>query len=163
MSVEVGSKAPDFTLKDQDFRDVRLSDFRGRTVVLVFFPFAFSSVCSTENRTFSGDLERYHSFDAEVLGISVDSPYALKAFAKSQNIEHPLLSDFNREVSKAYGVLHDEIKDLREVPKRAIFIRDADGIVQYRWVSDDSRIEPDYDAVISEAERISARASARGM
>lgn len=157
MSVDIGAKAPDFTLKDQDFHDVSLHDFENRPVVLVFFPLAFSSVCSDEMSHFSDNLERFENAYSQVLGISVDSPYALRAFAQQYGIEYPLLSDFNKDVSRKYGVLHSELKGLKEVAKRAVFIIDHNGQVRYKWVSEDPSIEPNFEEVLTMAERINAR------
>lgn len=157
MSVDIGTKAPDFTLKDQDMHDVSLHDFENRPVVLVFFPFGFSRVCTSEMSNFSENLERFENAFSQVLGISVDSPYVLRAFAKEQGIEYPLLSDFNKDVSKEYGVFQDYMNGMKGVAKRSVFIIDHSGIVRYKWISESPEVEPDYGEILNAVERISAR------
>ena len=107
MSVEINDKAPDFTLKNHDSEDVSLKDFNGENVILLFFPFAYSSVCTIEMRKMQDDFNNKLDIDAQVIGISVDSPYALKAFKESNKINFPLLSDFNKEVSRKYDSLYE--------------------------------------------------------
>lgn len=147
MSVDVGSKAPDFTLSDQDRVPVTLSAARGRPVVLVFFPAAFSSVCTKELCTFRDSLATLNRAHSQVYGISVDTPWALKAFAVEQGLSFPLLSDFNKQVIRDYGVFNEDMIGLRGIAKRAVFVVDRDGIVQHRQVLDDARSEPDYERV----------------
>ena len=153
MSVDVGSTAPDFTLPNQDRQPVTLSALRGRPVVLAFFPAAFSSVCTTELCTFRdrmGTLGK-GSGDAQVLGISVDTFFTLKVFQDSQKLTFPLLSDFNKQVIRDYGVFNEDMIGLRGIAKRAVFVVDKDGVVRYREVLEDARNEPDYAKALAAA------------
>jgi peroxiredoxin len=149
MSVDVGAKAPDFTLPNQDREPVALSSFRGHPVVLAFFPAAFSSVCAKELCTFRDGLSNLDKSAAQVVGVSVDTFFSLKAFQEHEKLAFPLLSDFNKEVIRAYGVVNPDMIGLRDIAKRAVFVIDAGGIVVYREVLDDARDEPDYAKVFS--------------
>jgi len=147
MSVDVGSKAPDFTLVDQDRTPVTLSASLGKPVVLVFFPGAFSSTCTAELCAFNGQMSRLNAANAQVYGISVDTFFALKAFRDSQHYAFPLLSDFNKEVIRLYDVFFEDMIGLKGLAKRAVFVIDKDGIIRHRQVVEDARNEPDYDKV----------------
>jgi peroxiredoxin len=147
MSVDVGSRAPDFTLTDQDRQPVKLSEQRGQPVVLAFFPAAFSSVCTKELCTFRDSLARLNQAHARVYGISVDTFFALKAFHDQQGYTFPLLSDFNKQAIRDYGVFNEDMIGLKGIAKRAVFVIDKDGIVRHREVLEDARNEPNYDAV----------------
>ena len=149
MPVDVGSKAPDFTLTNQDRQPVTLSAQRGRPVVLAFFPAAFSSVCTKELCTFRDSLARLNQAKAKVYGISVDTFFALKAFHDDQKLTFPLLSDFNKQAIRDYGVFNDDMIGLKGIAKRAVFVIDNDGIVRHREVLEDARNEPDYDKVFA--------------
>ena len=149
MSVDVGSMAPDFTLTNQDRQPVTLSGLRGTPVVLAFFPAAFSSVCAKEMCSFRDSLGRFEQADAQVYGISVDTFFALKAFQDQQALTFPLLSDFNKQVIREYGVFNEDMIGLKGIAKRAVFVIDKDGIVRHREVLDDARNEPDYDKVFA--------------
>jgi peroxiredoxin len=149
MSVEVGSKAPDFTLMNQDRQPVKLSDERGKNVVLAFFPAAFSSVCTKELCTFRDSLARLNQANAQVYGISVDTFFTLKAFQDQQKLTFPLLSDFNKEVIQQYGVFNPDMIGLKGIAKRAVFVIDKDGVVRHKEVLEDARNEPNYDKVLS--------------
>src|SRR6185503_11473951 len=155
MAADVGSKAPDFTLTNQERQPVTLSQQRGRPVVLAFFPAAFSSVCQKELCTFrdalgvGGDLGKLNGVNAQVYGISVDTFFALKAFADQQHLTFPLLSDFNKQVIRDYGAFNEDMIGLKGIAKRAVFVIDKDGIVRHREVLDDARNEPDYGRVFS--------------
>jgi peroxiredoxin len=148
MSIEVGGRAPDFTLTDQDRQPVTLSAQRGRPVVLAFFPAAFSSVCTKELCTFRDSLAALNAARAQVFGISVDTFFTLKAFQTDQKLAFPLLSDFNKQVIRDFGVYNEDMIGLKGISKRAVFVIDKDGIVRYREVLDDARNEPDYDKVL---------------
>jgi peroxiredoxin len=147
MAADVGTKAPDFTLVNQDRQPVKLSDEYGKNnLVLAFFPAAFSSVCTKELCTFNDQFgPMHHVGKAQVIGISVDTPFALKAFANEQKLSFPLLSDFNKEVIRAYDVFNPDMIGLKGIAKRAIFVIDREGTIRYRQVLDDARKEPDYD------------------
>jgi peroxiredoxin len=147
MSVDVGSRAPDFTLTNQDRQPVKLSEQRGRPVVLAFFPAAFSSVCTKELCTFRDSMARLNQAHAQVYGISVDTFFALKAFHDQQGYMFPLLSDFNKQAIRDYGVFNEDMIGLKGIAKRAVFVIDKEGVVRYREVLDDARNEPNYDAV----------------
>ena len=149
MSVDVGSKAPDFTLMNQDRQPVSLSGQHGKNVVLAFFPAAFSSVCTKELCTFRDSLAKLNQANAEVFGISVDTFFTLKAFQDQQKLTFPLLSDFNKEVIRQYGVFNEDMIGLKGIAKRAVFVIDKDGVVRHREVLEDARNEPDYGKVIA--------------
>ncbi|MFT4062994.1 MAG: redoxin domain-containing protein [Edaphocola sp.] len=150
MSLTKGQAAPGFTLIDSDKQEVSLSQFKGSNVVLVFFPLAFTSVCTAELCSLRDNLAAYNGLQAQVLAISVDSPFTLDKFKKEQGLTFPLLSDFNKEVSAAYGsIYHDFVLGLKGVSKRSAFVIDKEGIVQYAEVLEDAGKIPDFDAVIA--------------
>ena len=149
MPVDVGSTAPDFTLTNQDRQPVTLTAQRGNPVVLAFFPAAFSSVCTKELCTFRDSLAKLNQAKAQVYGISVDTFFTLKAFQDQQKLSFPLLSDFNKDVIRRYGVFNEEMIGLKGIAKRAVFVIDKDGVVRHREVLDDARHEPDYDKVFA--------------
>ena len=149
MSVDVGSKAPDFTLTNQDRQPVTLSGQRGKPVVLAFFPAAFSSVCTKELCTFRDSMAKLGEATAQVYGISVDTFFTLKAFQDHEKLTFPLLSDFNKQVIRDYGVFNEDMIGLKGIAKRAVFVIDKDGVVRHREVLEDARNEPDYDKVFS--------------
>jgi peroxiredoxin len=145
MAAEVGSQAPDFTLTNQDRQPVTLSEQRGKPVVLAFFPAAFSSVCEKEMCTFRDSMSRLGSAHAQVYGVSVDTFFTLKAFRDQQKLNFPLLSDFNKQAIRDYGVFNEDMIGLKGIAKRAVFVIDRDGIVRHREVLEDARNEPDYE------------------
>lgn len=151
MGITVGDRAPDFTLKSKsgdDMKDISLSDYEGqKNVVILFFPLAYTGVCTDEMCLVSGGLADYDALDAQVLGISVDSPFAQEAWAEKNDIAFPLLSDFNKEVSAAYGAQFEELLGFRGVAKRSAFVIDKTGIVRFASVSDDPTVLPDFDAI----------------
>ena len=147
MSADVGSSAPDFTLTNQERQPVKLSEQRGKPVVLAFFPAAFSSVCTKELCTFRDSLARLNQAQAQVYGISVDTFFTLKAFHDQQGYNFPLLSDFNKQAIRDYGVFNEDMIGLKGIAKRAVFVIDKDGVVRHREVLEDARNEPNYDAV----------------
>ena len=127
MSAEVGSKAPDFTLMNQDREPVTLSAERGHPVVLAFFPAAFSGVCTKELCTFRDNIAKLNNAKAKVYGISVDTFFTLKAFQTDQKLTFPLLSDFNKEVIRDYGAFNEDMIGLKGIAKRSMFVIDKDG------------------------------------
>jgi len=149
MSVDVGSKAPDFTLTNEERQPVTLSQQRGKAVVLAFFPAAFSSVCQKELCTFRDSMARLNDAKAQVYGISIDTFFTLKAFHDAQNLTFPLLSDFNKEVIREYGVFNPDMIGLKGIAKRAVFVLDRDGVVRHKEVLEDARNEPNYEAVFA--------------
>lgn len=131
--------APDFTLKNTSNEDVSLSDFKGeKNVVLLFFPLAFSGVCTKELCSTRDNLKIYNSLDAEVLAISIDSFFTLKAFKEANNLNFSLLSDFNKEVSAKYDSLYDDYFGMKGVSKRSVFVIDKEGRVVYQEILEDS-------------------------
>ena len=149
MSVDVGAVAPDFTLPNQDREPVTLSAARGRPVVLAFFPAAFSGTCTKELCTIRDSLSKLNQANAQVYGISVDTFFALKAFQDQEKLTFPLLSDFNKEVIRKYGVYNEDMIGLKGIAKRAVFVVDKNGAVKYREVLEDARNEPDYGKVLA--------------
>jgi peroxiredoxin len=149
MPVDVGAQAPDFTLMNQDRQPVSLRDERGKPVVLAFFPAAFSSVCTKELCTFRDSMARLNKVSAQVYGISVDTFFTLKAFHDAQGFTFPLLSDFNKQTIRDYGVYNEDMIGLKGIAKRAVFVIDRSGTVRHREVLDDARNEPDYDKVFA--------------
>ena len=145
MAIQPGQTAPDFTLYDTEKYVVKLSDQQGKNVVLLFFPAAFTSVCTKELCNFRDNLSKYNNLNAQVYGISVDMPFTLGEFKKQQNLNFPLLSDFNKEASTAYEALYDTFHSwMKGVSKRASFVIDKDGKVQYAEVLENAHEEPDY-------------------
>lgn len=157
MAVEIGRSAPDVTVVNQDRKAVSLSELRGKPTVLVFFPGAFTSVCTKELCNFRDSLARFNSLHAQVIGISVDSPYAQKAFAEANKLNFTLLSDFNRRAVKAFGIEDPNFGggNLPGVAKRSVFVLDRDGVVRYTWVSDNPAVEPNYEEVAAAAKKVS--------
>jgi peroxiredoxin len=147
MSATVGSKAPDFTLMNENREPVTLSSQKGHPVVLAFFPAAFSGVCTKELCTFRDSMAKLNNAKAQVYGISVDTFFTLAAFKKDQNLNFPLLSDFNKEVIQAYGAYNPDMIGLKGIAKRSTFVIDKDGVIRHAEVLDDARNEPSYDKV----------------
>lgn len=151
MALETGSKAPQFSLKtktDDGLVDVALADTLGKQkTVLLFFPFAFTSVCQDELCTVSGGFGEYEALNAAVYGISVDSPFAQEAFAKANKITVPLLSDFNKSVAKAYDVLYGDLLGFEGVAKRSAYVIDTDGTIAFAWSSEDPHDLPPFDEI----------------
>jgi glutaredoxin-dependent peroxiredoxin len=143
-----GQTAPDFSLYNSDKMAVRLSEQKGNNVLLLFFPFAFSSVCTAELCSMRDSLKTYEQLNANIFGISVDSLYSLKKFKEEQHLNFPLLSDFNKEASIAYDCLYENFSyGMRGVSKRSAFIIDMDGIVQYAEVLENAGTQPDFEAI----------------
>lgn len=132
-----GQKAPDFKLVGTDLEPIELNDYKGKNLILHFFPLAFTSVCTEQLCTVNGDDNDYASLNAEVVGVSVDSPFVLDKFSKENNLNFPLGSDFNRKVSADYGVLFNgDFAGMTGFSMRAAFVIDGDGIVQYAETTD---------------------------
>jgi len=147
--INVGQKAQDFTLPDTDLKHRRLRDFLDKNVVLDFYPGAFTAVCTKEMCTFRDSLAKLSDLRAQVVGISVNDPFSNKAFAEANSLNFSLLSDYNREVVKIYGVSATDFAGLKgyTAAKRSIFIINRKGTVRYAWVSEDPRIEPNYEEI----------------
>lgn len=145
MAVRTGQAAPDFTLYDTEKNIMSLSDFSGRPVLLLFFPLAFTSTCTQELCTIRDDIKRYNNINTQVIGISVDSLFALKQYKKDQQYNFPLLSDFNKEVSASYESLYQEWKyGMKGVGKRSAIVIDGAGIVRYIEILENANDLPDF-------------------
>ena len=150
MSIEVGSKAPDFKLFNSDKEPVTLSEMQGKkNVLLLFFPMAFTGVCTAELCSVRDDIGKYDNETTQVYGISVDSVFTLENFKAQQNYNYPLLSDFNKEVSTAYGCIYESFTgmDLKGVSKRSAFIIDREGVVQYAEVLESAGDVPNFSSI----------------
>jgi len=149
MTITTGQISPDFTLFDADKNKVTLSDYRGKKVLILFFPLAFSSVCTAELCNIRDNISSYNDANAMVLGISVDSVFVLKKFKEEQHLNFPLLSDFNKEASKAFDVLYETFPafDMHGVSKRSAFVIDKEGIIKYAEVCASPGDQPDFTAI----------------
>ena len=147
-SIQIGQQAPDFTLFDSDKQKVALSDYKGKNVLLLFFPQAFTGTCTKELCSTRDNIALYNSANAQVFGISVDSVFTLAKFKEEQHLNFPLLSDFNKTVSAAYGSLYDSfVFDMKGVSKRSAFVLDKQGIVRYAEVLEAATDLPDFSAI----------------
>ena len=149
--LELNDKAPNFTLKNTEKNDVSLSNFSHQTVVLAFYPGAFTGVCDTEMCTFQENLQSFNDLNATVFGISVDSPWANSAFAAKYNLKFELLSDLDRKVINDYGVSFIGLGgiDNYECANRAVFII-KNGDLSYKWVAPNPGVEPDYNEILNQ-------------
>jgi len=145
--IDIDMKAPDFTLVNQDMKKITLSDYQGQNVVLAFYPGAFTGGCTKEMCTIRDEIADLENLNAQIFGISVNDPFSNKAFHEENVLNFPLLCDYTREVVKKYGVYHEDFAGLKgyTAAKRSVFILDAEGIIQYRWVTEDPRVMPPYD------------------
>ena len=159
MVLRLGQKVPEFSLPDADKKTRSLGEFTKQgTVVLAFFPFAFSGVCDKEMCMFRDGFDNLQRAEAQLVGISVDSTFALKAFAQTYNLQFPLLSDFNKKITKLYGVLQDPWVGFgyKGVAKRSVMVVDKRGMLRYRWVTDEPSDEPPYGEVMKAAQKLAA-------
>ncbi len=148
MAFQTAQAAPDFSLYSSDKNEVKLSDHRGSKVVLLFFPAAFTSVCTAELCSVRDNLKMYEGLNAKVFGISVDSPFTLARYKEEQNLNFPLLSDFNKTASKAYKCLYDTFAfGMQGVSKRAAFVIDEEGKITYSEVLENAGEQPDFSAI----------------
>ncbi|MCR9289004.1 MAG: redoxin domain-containing protein [Bacteroidetes bacterium] len=148
MAIKAGDKAPVFTLRDSDKNEVSLEGYKGKNVVLLFFPLAFTGVCTTELCAMRDDIGTYEGLNAEVLAVSVDSLFTLEKFKAEQNFNFPLLSDFNKEVSRAYDALYEDfVLDMKGVSKRSAFVIDKEGTVRYAEVLESAGDLPNFEVV----------------
>ena len=148
MAIQQGQIAPDFSLFNTEKNKVNLADYKGKNLVILFFPLAFTGVCTTELCSVRDNLNVYTSLNADVVGISVDSLFSLGKFKEEQQYNFPLLSDFNKETSQAYGAFYDEfVLDMKGVARRAAFVVDKDGVVQYAEVLESAGDLPNFDAI----------------
>ena len=149
--------APDFNLKNTEKNDIALSSYKGKTVVLAFYPGAFTGVCDTEMCSLRDSMNSFNDLNATVLGISVDSPWANAEFAKKYEINFNLLSDYNRDVSKVYDMIFNGLGGLEgyECSNRGVIIIDRQGLIQYRWVAENPGVEPNYSEIIEKVKSLS--------
>ena len=148
MALQKGDQAPDFKLFSSELKEVSLADLKGKKVVLQFFPMAFTGTCTTQLCTMRDSFGFYEGMNAVVLGISVDSPFVLAKFKEEQQYQFPLLSDFNKEVSAAYGALYEEfVYNLKGVSKRAAFVIDEEGKIIYAEVLESAGDLPDFKSI----------------
>ncbi|QEK51931.1 redoxin domain-containing protein [Pedobacter aquae] len=148
MALQLGEQAPDFTLFNSELKEVSLTDFAGKKVIIHFFPMAFTGVCTTQLCTMRDNFGFYEGLNAQVLGISVDSPFTLAKFKEDNNYQFPLLSDFNKEVSQAFGAFYDEfVFNLKGVSKRAAFVIDENQKVIYAEVLESAGDLPNFKAI----------------
>jgi glutaredoxin-dependent peroxiredoxin len=149
MQIQTGQHAPDFSLFDSTKNKVSLADQKGSNVVILFFPLAFTGVCTKELCTVRDTIGDYNNTNAKVFGISVDSLFSLGKFKTEQNLNFPLLSDFNKEASAAYGVLYDTFPsfEMQGVSKRAAFVIDKEGVVRYAEICPTPADLPDFGAI----------------
>ena len=152
----IGESAPNFTLKNTEKTDVSLSDYKGKTVILAFYPGAFTGVCDTEMCSFQDNFSKLSEANTAVIGISVDSPWANAEFASKYNLEFELLSDLDREVVEAYDAKFVGLGGIEGYvsANRVVIVIDENGIIKHRWVAENPGIEPDYDAIIKLAESL---------
>ena len=145
MKIEVGHTAPDFTLYDSDKNKVTLSELKGQNVLILFFPLAFTSTCTKELCTVRDNISLYNNANAKVLGISVDSLHTLAKYKAEQKLNFTLLSDFNKDVSAAYGSLYEIFGyNMKGVSKRSAFVIDKAGIIQYAEVLENASELPNF-------------------
>lgn len=151
MSLKIEDNAPEFTLKNQDGEEISLSNFAGSNLVVLFFPFANTSVCTAEMSYMMDNINKFKDLNAEIVGISVDSPFALKMWAEKNFFSFNLLSDFNKEIAPRYDSLYDVFApgkyDLKGVAKRSAFIVGKDGKIKYTEICASPGDQPDYKAI----------------
>jgi peroxiredoxin len=147
--IKIGDEAPDFTLPDVDKKPKSIKEFLGKKIVLAFFVGAFTSTCTKEMCEFRDSMARLIDLNAQVIGISVNDPFTNKAFSEKNRLPFPILSDYNREVTRTYELELPNFAGLNgyTVAKRSIFIIDSKGIVRYVWVSDNPAVEPNYQEI----------------
>ena len=148
MSLQIGDKAPAFTLFNSELKEVSLNDFSGKKLIIHFFPLAFTGVCTTQLCTLRDSFGYYEGINAAVVGISIDSPFVLAKFKEEQAYQFPLLSDFNKEASQAYGAFYEEFAfHMKGVSKRAAFVIDETGTLIYAEVLESAGDLPNFDAI----------------
>ncbi len=156
--VQINEQAPDFTLPSangESIGKITLSEVIGKeNIVLLFFPGAFTSVCTSEMCEVAENLERFNRLNARVFAISVDTPFVHNEFIKKYQLKFPLLSDFNKKVIQSYGVVLEDLLGLKGLAKRSVFILDKNGVIRYQWVSDDPRLKPNLNDIIQELEKL---------
>ncbi len=148
MSIQIGQQAPEFSLFNTEKNKISLSDYRGKPVVLLFFPLAFTGVCTNEMCSMRDSMSTYNDLNAEIIGISIDSLFVLDRFKKENNLEFTLLSDFNKTVSRDYGCQYETfVFEMMGVAKRSAFVIDGEGIVRYAEVLESAGELPNFDLI----------------
>ena len=148
MKIEIGQQAPAFSLYDTEKKEISLADMKGKNVLLLFFPMAFTGVCTKELCNVRDNIAHYNQTNAQVLGISVDSPFTLARYKEEQNLNFPLLSDFNKEVSTSYDTIYDAfIGWMKGVSKRSAFIIDKEGVIRYAEVLESAGDLPNFEKI----------------
>lgn len=148
MELKVGDKAPNFTLRNTQKEEVSLENYKGKNVVLLFFPLAFTGTCTTELCSMRDDIATYENLNAEILAVSVDSLFTLEQYKKMHNYNFQLLSDFNKNVSRAYGALYEDfVLDMKGVSKRSAFVINKEGVINYAEVLEKASDLPNFEAV----------------
>tara|TARA_B100001248_G_C27315100_1_gene423954 strand:+ start:315 stop:776 length:462 start_codon:yes stop_codon:yes gene_type:complete len=152
----IGQNAPDFTLKNTAKEPISLSNYQGKTVILAFYPGAFTGVCDKEMCAFQDNMAKLNAAEATVIGISVDSPWANAEFARKNNLEFELLSDLDREVVTSYDATFVGLGGIEGYvsANRVVIVIDKAGVIQHRWVAENPGVEPDYDAIVAVAESL---------
>ena len=147
MTLAAGQKAPAFTLHDTEKKEISLNDQQGKNLLLLFFPLAFTGVCTAELCSIRDNIALYNNANATVFGISVDSPQTLGKFKAEQGLNFSLLSDFNKEASAAYGCIYDSFGWMKGVSKRSAFVIDKEGVIQYAEVLENAGEQPNFTAI----------------
>lgn len=156
MAVEVGDKAPNVSGTGYDLKKISLSDFSGKNIVLAFVPGAFTDPCTKEICNLQDAAANLSNLDAEVIGIAVDSPFSNKAWAEHNKVTFPILSDYSREMVKAFGCYHEDFVGLNgyTAAKRSVFIIDKEGVISYKWISEDPGVQPNVDEIKAELKKL---------
>tara|TARA_X000001036_G_scaffold279304_1_gene259433 strand:- start:61 stop:525 length:465 start_codon:yes stop_codon:yes gene_type:complete len=152
----IGNTAPSFTLKNTSRENISLADYAGKSVILAFYPGAFTGVCDTEMCSLQDNLSKLNDSNTSVIGISVDSPWSNAEFAKKYNLKFELLSDLDRKVIEAYDAKFTGLGGIEgyESANRVVIIIDKEGIIRHRWVAENPGVEPDYDDITSIAQSL---------
>ncbi|HQX95594.1 MAG: redoxin domain-containing protein [Chitinophagaceae bacterium] len=154
MPLEIGQQAPDFTLFDSDKKEITLSELKGKPVLLLFFPLAFTSTCTTELCSVRDNIGWYNNINAKVFGISVDALQTLAKFKEDQQLNFTLLSDFNKDVSRLYESIYEQFGyNMKGVSKRSAFVIDKEGIIQYAEVLENAGEIPDFEKIKASLEK----------
>lgn len=148
-SLKEGEQAPDFEIPDINMNNMKLSDIKGKKIVLAFFPAAESPVCTNEMCNFRDSLNDITNKNTQLIGISVDGPFANKMFTENHHLNFPILSDYKRQVISDYGIVMKDLAALKDynAAKRSIFILDENKKIIYKWISDNPLVEPNYDEI----------------
>ena len=155
MPLAVGTQAPDFKLFNSDKKEVSLSDFKGKNLIIQFFPAAFTGVCTAQMCTSRDELSLYNNMNASVVGVSIDTPFALGEFKKQNGINFDLLSDFNKELIKAYDMVFENFAlGMKGVAKRGVVVVDKDGVIQYVEVTPSPGDQVNFEALKAALEKL---------